>query len=50
MKTLLVLSMATLGLSVLGSRGADGVTWLDDLGAATELAAETGKPLLVVFR
>lgn len=29
---------------------AQGPIWLDDLGAATALATESGRPLLVVFR
>ena len=27
-----------------------GVRWLDDLGLATLVARETGRPLLIVFR
>lgn len=29
---------------------ATGPVWLDDLGEATTLATESGRPLLVVFR
>ena len=35
---------------VVQSRAAQAFTWMSDLDEATELAAETDKPLLVVFR
>ena len=48
----LLLALATFGLSFLdGGRTAEGgPEWLDDLDAAFGLAAETGRPLLIVFR
>ena len=32
------------------AQDSESVEWLSDLNQATELAAETGRPLLVVFR
>ena len=48
---LALLSLAALGLSLVGgTRSVSGPEWLDDLDAATELARESGRPLLIVFR
>jgi hypothetical protein len=41
---------ALLALLALAGAPRDGLEWRDDLAAATEEAARTGKPLFVVFR
>ncbi len=50
----LVLGVAALGALFAGDRGAaeeeSPIRWEKDLAAATAKAAETGRPLLVVFR
>jgi hypothetical protein len=51
--TLALLLVALVGLSItFGSRGGSvgGVTWHADLAQATNLARETDRPLLIVFR
>jgi len=51
LQTLLVLA-ALLGVSLVGrsERGREGTEWLTDLDTAFRLAADTERPLLIVFR
>jgi hypothetical protein len=50
--------LATAGITTAGlaalllsfASGGQDSRWMDDIASATELASETGRPLLIVFR
>ena len=50
MRPLLLLSLALVSMAALGRSRADELTWLTDLDEATIAAADSGRPLAIVFR